>query len=236
MSSERGETPNDEGRRSSRRQSHRSSGVYLFAPSPKIHYPIDLEALPLESKQNTEKFERLSDSLEEMESYMTRLQQLHQSISMGFNEAFSSFLYGLSITMWCVDFPGCPSKKKWDQKHDTRQVNSRIRALEARLHEAEKYHKQLKLKLKQSEEDTRIIATSSSETKSNVKPITRSRSPIITTTKIPQLKSKPQDSNPIPNLNQPPRYMRGLFDSGSIRSSQKQQSKVTKPTTRPRFR
>lgn len=219
--SDRPATPKDA--RLSRRQSHRSSGVHLLAPSM-VHY--DSDTLPLESLEMVAKFDRLSDSLDEMDTNMSQLQKLHTSISSEFNEAFSSFLYGLSITMWCVEFPGCPSRKKWDQKHANRQVDARIRALEQELREAQNNHSQLQLKLEEyedSDDDDNATAKENSPAKESV-PVS----------KIPQLKGKPDG---LPNLNQPPRYMRGLFDSSNVRVPRKREGRVNKPVQpRPRFR
>ena len=139
-SSPRPTTPNSQKKRSGRRQLHRSSGAYNILPqSPKIHYPVDPDNLPLEAPGNTEKFELLSDALEELDVNMTNLQLIHEAISDGFNESFASFLYGLSITMWCVDFPGCPSRNQWEKLKLVEGLDDRILELaeKIRLHREE---------------------------------------------------------------------------------------------------
>ena len=139
-SSPRPTTPNSQKKRSGRRQLHRSSGAYNILPqSPKIHYPVDPDNLPLETPGNTEKFELLSDALEELDVNMTNLQLIHEAISDGFNESFASFLYGLSITMWCVDFPGCPSRNQWEKLKLVEGLDDRILELaeKIRLHREE---------------------------------------------------------------------------------------------------
>ena len=50
----------------------------------------------------------------DIDLHMHDLCHIHDHISNQFNESFASFLYGLSMTMWCVDFPGCPSREQWE--------------------------------------------------------------------------------------------------------------------------
>lgn len=126
MSSSRPRTPN-ENRRSSRRHSLRSS-----FHQPGVHYPVDSDTLPLETLFLVNKFASLLDSIAELESNMTRFSQLQYSTS-SFNESFSAFLYGLSVSAWCFHFPGCPSLRKWEEQHEDREVNNRIRDLEERI-------------------------------------------------------------------------------------------------------
>lgn len=49
-------------------------------------------------------FADLSDSMSTLEDNMRDLQLMHESLSR-FSESFASFLYGLNMNAFCVDFP-----------------------------------------------------------------------------------------------------------------------------------
>lgn len=49
-------------------------------------------------------FAELSDSMADLEANFMHLQLMHESLSR-FNESFASFLYGLNMNAFCVDFP-----------------------------------------------------------------------------------------------------------------------------------
>ncbi len=49
-------------------------------------------------------FVELSDSMADLEANFMHLQLMHESLSR-FNESFASFLYGLNMNAFCVDFP-----------------------------------------------------------------------------------------------------------------------------------
>ena len=268
-SSSRPTTPNTRLRTPARRHLHRSSGVYNVLPqSPKVHYPIDPDNLPLESQENTERFGMFSDALEELDLNMTNLQLIHEAISDGFNESFASFLYGLSITMWCVDFPGCPSRMQWERVKE-------IGGLDARIGE-------LKDRIKAAREDNNTLKTTLSATKGPANS-TKKTVPVL---KIPKRVTKPPIGEPddtyssndasfvlnpsnnnralhfkearsgiahstslvsrnngkTPNLNQPPRYMQGLFHRNqrplSANPTQRKPTtnRIQKPKPRPPFR
>ncbi|KAI4138573.1 MAG: hypothetical protein LQ341_004603 [Variospora aurantia] len=59
-------------------------------------------AFPLESLEPA--FAELSDSMADLEANFMHLQLMHESLSR-FNENFASFLYGLNMNAFCVDFP-----------------------------------------------------------------------------------------------------------------------------------
>jgi DASH complex subunit DAM1 len=46
----------------------------------------------------------LSDSMADLEANFMHLQLMHESLSR-FSENFASFLYGLNMNAFCVDFP-----------------------------------------------------------------------------------------------------------------------------------
>ena len=57
---------------------------------------------PLESLEPA--FADLSDSMADLEANLMHLQLIHESVSR-FNESFASFLFGLNMNAFCVDFP-----------------------------------------------------------------------------------------------------------------------------------
>ena len=59
-------------------------------------------AVPLESLEPA--FAELSDSMADLEANLMHLQLMHESLSR-FNESFASFLYGMNMNAFCVDFP-----------------------------------------------------------------------------------------------------------------------------------
>lgn len=67
-------------------------------------------SFPLETLEPA--FAELSDSLADLEANMLHLQILHESIAR-FNENFASFLYGLNMSAFCVDFPEAPGTESF---------------------------------------------------------------------------------------------------------------------------
>ena len=49
-------------------------------------------------------FAELADSMADLEANFMHLQLMHESLSR-FNESFASFLYGMNMNAFCVDFP-----------------------------------------------------------------------------------------------------------------------------------
>ena len=49
-------------------------------------------------------FAELSDSMADLEANMMHFQLMHESLAR-FSESFASFLYGLNMNAFCVDFP-----------------------------------------------------------------------------------------------------------------------------------
>ncbi|EED17459.1 DASH complex component Dam1, putative [Talaromyces stipitatus ATCC 10500] len=52
-------------------------------------------------------FAELADSMADLEANFMHLQLMHESLSR-FSESFASFLYGLNMNAFCVDFPEAP--------------------------------------------------------------------------------------------------------------------------------
>lgn len=59
-------------------------------------------AFPLESLEPA--FAEFADSMADLEANFMHLQLMHESLSR-FNESFASFLYGMNMNAFCVDFP-----------------------------------------------------------------------------------------------------------------------------------
>ncbi|KAK5203948.1 DASH complex subunit dam1 [Exophiala xenobiotica] len=97
--------------RASSRSSFRTSQSNAFAgPSPLD----DLEP----------QFAELSDSVADLEANLMHLQLMHESLSR-FGESFASFLYGLNMNAFVVDFPEAPiseSIKRYQKRQG--QVNT----------------------------------------------------------------------------------------------------------------
>ncbi|KAI4278984.1 MAG: hypothetical protein LQ337_000591 [Flavoplaca oasis] len=62
-------------------------------------------AFPLDALEPA--FAEFSDSMADLEANLMHLQLMHESLSR-FNENFASFLYGLNMNAFCVDFPEAP--------------------------------------------------------------------------------------------------------------------------------
>ncbi|RJE20856.1 hypothetical protein PHISCL_06803 [Aspergillus sclerotialis] len=52
-------------------------------------------------------FAELADSMADLEANLMHLQLMHESLTR-FSESFASFLYGLNMNAFCVDFPEAP--------------------------------------------------------------------------------------------------------------------------------
>lgn len=57
-------------------------------------------------------FAELADSMADLEANFMHLQLMHESLAR-FSESFASFLYGLNMNAFCVDFPEVPPAS-WD--------------------------------------------------------------------------------------------------------------------------
>lgn len=245
-------TPNPR-RRESRRKLHRSSGIYKIHPqSPKVHYPVD-GTVPLESDSNLERLESLADAVEQLETHMVDLSRIHNAVSNGFNEPFASFLYGLLITMFCNNFPGCPTREPYGEIQRTETAESRVRSLQERVRLAKLENKRLQEEVarKARENKNDVLRKTPAPPRPVRQPLQAARKKVTVaqddtysttdsfietpanrkTSRIPQ----PKITTPTgPNLNQPPRYMRGLFDkTGSSNSLRNREVREEKPRARP---
>ncbi|KAL8915553.1 MAG: hypothetical protein Q9171_000118 [Xanthocarpia ochracea] len=84
--------------RPSSRTSLRESQTFTPGGGASSNFPLD----SLEPA-----FAELSDSMADLEANLMHLQLMHESLSR-FNENFASFLYGLNMNAFCVDFPEAP--------------------------------------------------------------------------------------------------------------------------------
>lgn len=55
-------------------------------------------------------FGELSDAMADLEANLMHFQLMHESLAR-FSESFASFLYGLNMNAFCVDYPEVPSKR-----------------------------------------------------------------------------------------------------------------------------
>ncbi|CAI7646731.1 unnamed protein product [Penicillium viridicatum] len=68
-------------------------------------------------------FAELADSMADLEANFMHLQLMHESLTR-FSESFASFLYGLNMNAFCVDFPEAPipdSFKKANQDEEEKE-------------------------------------------------------------------------------------------------------------------
>lgn len=80
------------------RPSSRSS----FRDSARNSVQGDAASFPLNTFEPA--FAELSDAVADLEANMMHFQLMHESLAR-FSESFASFLYGLNMNAFCVDFP-----------------------------------------------------------------------------------------------------------------------------------
>jgi DASH complex subunit DAM1 len=107
------ETPHRRARSTSRsrpttplRPSSRSS----FRESARSSAQGDSASFPLNTFEPA--FAELSDAVADLEANMMHFQIMHESLAR-FSESFASFLYGLNMNAFCVDFPEVRLIGKW---------------------------------------------------------------------------------------------------------------------------
>lgn len=184
-----------------------------------VHYTQD-EA-PLESAAVQDRLRAVAAGMASFAGNMDQLARVHHALNSGFNEPFAGFLYGLLITMFCNSFPGCPNKALYGSAGHTplrvEQLQQQIQEARARQHALSE---QLRARLAgRSDLFARPWATPGSARRVRVA-VARDDTYADTPHKTP------------PNLNQEPRYMRGLFEkaqSGNVPRSRPE--KQTRPET-----
>ena len=80
---------------------------------------------PVESLEPA--FAELSDSMADLEANFMHLQLMHESLSR-FNESFASFLYGLNMNAFCVDFPEAPVPDSFKRARQNEEINGTFTA------------------------------------------------------------------------------------------------------------
>ncbi|KAL2176729.1 DASH complex subunit Dam1-domain-containing protein [Thermothelomyces heterothallicus CBS 202.75] len=101
------------------RPSSRSS----FRDSARNSVQGDSASFPLNAFEPA--FAELSDAIADLEANMMHFQLMHESLAR-FSESFASFLYGLNMNAFCVDFPEGPiteSFKRMKLKEEEQQQN-----------------------------------------------------------------------------------------------------------------
>lgn len=256
--------------REARRRLLRSSGIYrILPPSPNVHYPS--EVLPLESEPIQNNLKALQEAVGDLESNMSDLAKIHSAVNSGFNEPFAAFLYGLLITMFCNNFPGCPTRDTYEYNHGNAQ-KERVLLLQQRVRAARTENQRLKQQIATQATPQRTFASrpplggwnegnrrtpgatgpslgtatrgtlasrqkkvvvahddTFSTTDSFVEHPSSSRAANRIGKPVAAARASPLSSTG-PNLDQPPRYMRGLFDKTS--SANVRRIGATKSTAR----
>lgn len=252
----------------------RSSGIYrILPPSPNVHYPS--EVLPLESEPIQNSLNALQEAVGDLESNMTDLAKIHGAVNSGFNEPFAAFLYGLLITMFCNNFPGCPTRDTYKSNQGNGQ-KERLLQLQQRVRAARTENQRLRQQIatpaapqktlvsrpplggwNQSNRHTPGFTGSSLGTATRGTLASRQKKVVVahddTFSTIDSFVEHPSSSRlasrigkPVaaarpspqsstgPNLDQPPRYMRGLFDktaSANVRRNRDTKARARGPTS-----
>ncbi|KAJ5971691.1 DASH complex subunit Dam1 [Penicillium vulpinum] len=81
-------------------------------------------------------FAELADSMADLEANFMHLQLMHESLTR-FSESFASFLYGLNMNAFCVDFPEAPipdsfqkAKQEEEEKEEAESESERTRQVD----------------------------------------------------------------------------------------------------------
>ncbi|KAK4231936.1 DASH complex subunit DAM1 [Podospora fimiseda] len=102
------------------RPSSRSS----FRDSARSSVQGDTASFPLNAFEPA--FAELSDAMADLEANMMHFQLMHESLAR-FSESFASFLYGLNMNAFCVDFPEGPMAESFRRmKAKEEEDNQRI--------------------------------------------------------------------------------------------------------------
>ncbi|GLA68669.1 DASH complex subunit dam1 [Aspergillus tubingensis] len=72
-------------------------------------------------------FAELADSMADLEANFMHLQLMHESLTR-FSESFASFLYGLNMNAFCVDFPEAPIPESFRRAKQAEAQNARVEA------------------------------------------------------------------------------------------------------------
>ncbi|KAI0969064.1 DASH complex subunit Dam1-domain-containing protein [Xylaria arbuscula] len=74
-------------------------------------------------------FAELSDAVADLEANMMHFQLMHESLAR-FGESFASFLYGLNMNAFCVDFPEGPIAESYRRAKQSEEQPVRARSIE----------------------------------------------------------------------------------------------------------
>ncbi|KAI0443068.1 DASH complex subunit Dam1-domain-containing protein [Xylaria telfairii] len=74
-------------------------------------------------------FAELSDAVADLEANMMHFQLMHESLAR-FGESFASFLYGLNMNAFCVDFPEGPIPESFRRVRQNEEQPTRSRSTE----------------------------------------------------------------------------------------------------------
>ncbi|RLV89711.1 DASH complex subunit DAM1 [Spathaspora sp. JA1] len=233
-----------------RRSNRSSSGAPLSTSSPAL-IPIDANNLPFESPAMLAKFARLADSIEELDCHEDQMEKIHKYIANDFNEGLSGLLHGLSISMWCVGFQGGPTTTSINKFQQRKQRDIRIKQLEDRLKNSQRLNSSLKSKLQELKPKQPVSkpppAPRNISNTSRVRPkqttrtqITRTRPETVSWNESsihePPKRAPQETTTGRPNLNQPPRYLQGLFEQTNTGRQQNRAKTDVRKQQKTRFR
>lgn len=112
-------------------------------------YELSSKNTPLDSVLG-EAFVELNDGFAQLESNLQHLQQVHESVTC-FNESFASFLYGIQMNAWCVEFPEAPSHDSFVRYQNTLERLTREKELREQK-EREERERQREIELQRQRE------------------------------------------------------------------------------------
>lgn len=190
---------------------------------------------------------------------MTGINDIHNALSDRFNEPFSAFLYGLLINMFCSNYPACPTKDLYEANQQSKSVLGLISSLEERVRMAKARRSQLQEQVMQKTQEVRALQSTRTVPTQRKAPqslpvrsqFTRPGLPVrprkVTVARDDTFSTNDSfidiplggngrstigseaDRGRGPNLNQAPRYMRGLFES----KNDNMRNRVRKPEPKP---
>ena len=77
----------------------------MFLVDPSLNYLLlEIQMIRTLSTRSNPRFADFADSLVDLTTNMEQLQQMQSNLAK-FNESFASFLYGMNMNAFCVDFP-----------------------------------------------------------------------------------------------------------------------------------
>lgn len=154
------------------------------------------EATPLENEVFSSGLVELDDSMAQLDANLQHLQQIHETVQC-FNESFSSFLYGIQMNAWCVEFPEAPTHAAFERNAEINAREQREKdEIARRLREQELRRQQEIQEQKEEEEHRRQEALRKQQEATEMNQRRQSRYPKQQTTTQKKNLKRPTDYTP----------------------------------------